>query len=236
MFERVLKKNEDFSFLNNTLNLSTPIARHTVPRSLFEVLDIGKPIFMKMAAKEVNASTVDTSADFTFTPSYGICDVDCDSSDSAVLAKAYARLAVAYDDTNGTIHTLKSLSSGVFTFNLDAGGGSCAAGHLHVFYRGVTGKYRVQYAKAGGVEERNIRVMEGSVASLNRIQGFNKNELLKFQSAYQMPSSSKLEIYVDSPVSMYFQYLVSGADILENITELDIPVMKLDEKELMARG
>lgn len=222
---------DDFVRKPQQYGTMSPILEYKVPRGYVAFLDTATPVNLKITAVQVNDSPITPTSDFTVTLGSESANIDTTHPE---------KWCIAYDGTHDKyfIPSAYNPTTRVMTFPGDAGlSGDIASGKFFVYYLYGRGSYRVQIRKAGSVMQSNIRVLEGSVKSLNMRDQFNIKDSIFFPSQMLVEAGNYIEIAVNtlhtiSLSSMWWTAVATGATTDENhVATVSLPIIlaKADE-------
>lgn len=223
---------DDFTRKVATLGLMSPILEYKVPRGYVAFLDPTSPVNLKLTAVQASGLAFDASSDFTFVLTNEPANIDTTHPE---------KWAIGYDKTHDLFFYPSAYVPATKTLTFP-GEGSLAtnvgAGEFFVYYLGGTGTYRVQIRKAGAVMQSNIRVLEGSIKSLNMRDQFTIKDSIFFPSQMMIEAGNFIEVAVNtneiiSLDTRYWTLSTTGATVDANhIANVSLPITLAKAEEI----
>ena len=222
---------DDFTRKTNLYGMMSSIMEHKIPRGYVAFLDTTTPVNLKITAVQVNGSAITPTSDFTQVLATEPANIDTVHPE---------KWCIAYDATHDQyfVPSAYDPSTRTLTFPGDSGLSTQIAGSkFFIYYLAGTGSYRVQIKKAGAVMQSNVRVLEGSLKSLNMRDQFTVKDAIFFPSQMLIEAGNYIEIAVNTNTmislsSKWWTDVSTGAATDENhIATVSLPILlaKADE-------
>ena len=192
-----------FQYIGNIPNLLSVGYRFTCEKSYSYQLYDRYPAKLRITTGETKTG-VNTSIDFTVTPSYRV----------AILKKdgfpLFDKIAVAYDPVANKVSPCVGATSNSLTFNAISNGGTNRT--VYIFYLLGEGNIRVQISNPGNNIISSTALIEGGIEDINIKDQGNVEDYLYLAEPAILTDAMKLELafLTRAPIYMDSRDLVSA--------------------------